>query len=403
MVEMTREGPLRALHIVYSHYPSDPRPRREAEALQEAGWEVTALSLGHPGEPTRSVVNGVNVVFMPFKRYRGNSAASYLKAYLRFVAWAAGQVTARRDEFDLVHVHTPPDIIAYATLPARWKGAHAFLDIHDLTPELYEERFGKRHRFIVRGARLLERWSAGRVDHVITVNEQVRRRLIGRGIPPEKISVTMNLPEERIFWRHEIPAPPERPVLAYHGTLVPHFGPGVLLEAAAKMVPRYPDLTVRLLGDGDMKAELEERAQEPDLAGRVEISPHRVPVHEIPEALGAVSAGAVANRAVGFPTLVLPTKLLEYLALGIPAVVTRTETIDHYFEPGEVVTIDRPDPGLLADALARILDDPKAATDQVRRARRFFERHSWRRERQDYVRLAEEYARRARARSRNGR
>lgn len=386
---MSDGRPPRALFVVYSHYASDPRPRRMAEALVEAGWEVEVFSLGQAGEPARQEVNGVRVLALPVaRRYRGSSVAAYLWAYIRFTAWATWQALRRWNRFDFVHVHTPPDFLAVASLPGRWRGAGTLLDVHDITPELFQERFGDRRRWVVSWAVRLERWSTRRVDRVMTVNEQVRRRLVARGVEPDRISVTMNVPEERIFWRDTPPEPPAHPVLAYHGTLVPHFGPGVLLEAAALLVPDYPDLQVRILGDGDMKAELVERAARPDLAGRVWISPERVPVHRIPKELGAVTAGVVANRSEGFPTLVLPTKLLEYLALGIPAVVTGTETIRHYFRPDELVTVEHPDPRLLADALRPILDDPAAARAQVVRARRFFERHSWREERRAYLALA---------------
>jgi glycosyltransferase involved in cell wall biosynthesis len=388
-VAVTGGGSPRALYLLHSHYASDPRPRRQAEALRDAGWNVTVFCLGGRGETAPFTVDGVRVVPFAMSRYRGEKAGSYLWVYIRFLLWAAAKVMRQCRRYDLVHIHTPPDFLAFAALPARWGGARLLLDIHDVTPELFRERFGDRHPFLVRVAKLLERWSAGIVHQVITVNEPLRRILDARGTSREKVSVIMNLPAEKIFWRERPLPPPEKPVLAYHGTLVPHYGPQILLEAAALLVPSYPDLVVRIIGDGDLKPALLARANRPDLAGRVHFSPDRVLVNRIPDALGQVTVGVVANRATGYTRLVLPTKLLEYLAMGIPAVVTRTETIDHYFEPDEVVTVREPDPAELARVLRRMIENPEESAAQVERARKFLRRHNWRAEGGRYVQLAE--------------
>jgi len=379
--------PSRALYILYSHYPSDPRLRRQAEALRDAGWEVIVLCLGVPGEPATYELDGVCVVTHQRKRYRGKSVSRYLFEYLHFFAWAMRESYRRRRDFRFVHVHAPPDFLAFASLPVKWAGTPVLLDIHDPTPELFAERFGIPRGNAIRISRIVERLSASAADYILTSTEPMRRILVERGLPSNRVSVLLNLPEERIFWRDVIPAPPQRPVLAYHGTLVPRYGPQVLLEAAALLAPAYPDLTVRIIGDGDQKPELLARAALPDLAGKVTFSPERVPVNRIPVALGRVTAGVVANRAEGFTSVILPTKLLEYLALGIPPVVVRTKTIDYYFPPGELLTLERPEPRLLVEALRPLLANPELGYDLVSRGRGFFERYAWNREREVYVKL----------------
>jgi glycosyltransferase involved in cell wall biosynthesis len=386
---MTTKSSRRLLHLVYSHYESDPRTRRQAEALRDAGWEVDIVCLARPEDPPAFTLDGVRVKTVQINRYRGKSVLSYLRSYGTFMARAMRQMSFFGKPYDLVHVHSLPDFIVHAARPSRWRGAAVLLDIHDLVPELFIERFGSDRKVVYQIVKWAERSNCAAAHHIITANEQFRERLVARGVPGERISINLNLPDETVFWREDPPPAPECPTLSYHGTLVPRYGPDILLEAAALLAPRFPDLQVRIVGDGDQKGELLERAARPDLEGRVYISPERVSVDRIPEELGPVTVGVVANRVEGFTRLVLPTTLLEYLAPGIPPVAINSETLEFYFEPGELVTVPGTDPRVMADALAPLLENPEERDRVLQAGRRFFERHVWTRERQALVDLSE--------------
>ncbi|MCL4553501.1 MAG: glycosyltransferase WbuB, partial [Candidatus Marsarchaeota archaeon] len=78
----------RVCHVVQSYYPRDPRIRRQAEALAEAGHSVQVVCLRAKGEKTREVINGVMVYRLPLERKRG-TVARYLFEYLAFFIMAS--------------------------------------------------------------------------------------------------------------------------------------------------------------------------------------------------------------------------------------------------------------------------------------------------------------------------
>lgn len=74
-------------HIVQSYYPRDPRIRRQAEALAEAGFRVDIVCLRDKNENSNEVINGVNIFRMPLSRQRGSNLR-YLFEYAAFFTLA---------------------------------------------------------------------------------------------------------------------------------------------------------------------------------------------------------------------------------------------------------------------------------------------------------------------------
>ena len=66
------------LMAAYTNYRRDPRVRREAETLVEAGYAVTFLARRQPGEPDRETLNGVDVIKLPGLAHKRTSMTGYL-------------------------------------------------------------------------------------------------------------------------------------------------------------------------------------------------------------------------------------------------------------------------------------------------------------------------------------
>ncbi|HXG39442.1 MAG TPA: glycosyltransferase family 4 protein [Candidatus Limnocylindrales bacterium] len=376
--------------VIHSQYPN-VHVRREALALLERGWAVEVFCLRGGSDRPEDVVEGVVVHRLPVRRRKGAGASSQLLEYAAFFAFAAARLTARhlRRRFDVVQVHNLPDFLVFAAAVPKLLGTPILLDLHDLMPEFYMSRFGRGPDSpAVRLVRLQERLACAFADRVITVTELWRRALVERGVPAAKVGVVMNLPDEATFVRPtRMPErADERFRLIYHGTFAHRYGIDVAIRAVARLRDELPvELIVH--GVGEALPELRRLASELDVTDRVRFSTTLVPAVELPSLLVQADAGVVPYRRDVFTDGILPTKLLEYVALGIPAIVSRTPVVEQYFDDSMVRFVEPGDVEDLAAAIRELAGDPARRAALASAAARFGERHNWRRQSAEYAEL----------------
>jgi glycosyltransferase involved in cell wall biosynthesis len=365
----------RALIIAYTTYVHDGRVKRHAEALAARGDHVDVICLDPAGE-----LNGVNILGLDIPRYRGASRSSYIGNYIRFFARAT-TLAARMnmaDKYDLVIACTMPDAVVICTLPLRLMGAKVILDVHDTMPELYRDKFGGRRGAL--GARLLmieERLSAALAHRVFAVHEPHRQRLVKSGIQAEKIRVVMNSPDSRIFRSEDIRNHCDGDfTVICHGTLARRLGLDVAIKAVALLRDRVPELKLRIVGDGDYRAQAVAMVNALKLEDRVSFM-DAVPIEELPALLQEAAVGLVPNRASSATHLMLPVKLLEYASLGIPSIVPRLRTIESYFDDQAVRFFEPNDEVSLAQAIEDLYHDPQLRLSMALRGHATACRMSW--------------------------
>lgn len=371
----------RVCMLVHHYFPRDVRVRREARALAAAGHEVRVICLRRPGQPARERWQGIEIVRLPVWRHRGSPLAVYLAEYgaMTGLATAALARHGGLGGFDVIHAHAPPDFLLAAAWPARLRGARLVLDVHDLSPELFGQRFGRRGGRLVRWMLAGTEAAACRLaDKVITVTEVFGRRLIERGLDPAKLLVLHNCPDEEIFEGAE---PVSRPAgdafsIVHHGTLVQRYGVDVLLEAFTLVAPRLPNARLDVFGEGDARPALQARAARAELAGRVTFHGD-VLQDELVSALAQADLCAVPNRSDPFTDLLLPTKLLEALRMGVACVASATPTIAQAFSSQEVRLVPPGDPAALAEAILELASDAEGRLVLARAGRAAAERYRW--------------------------
>jgi glycosyltransferase involved in cell wall biosynthesis len=378
----------------YTNYRRDGRVRREAEALVASGHRVVFLASRQTNEPHKETIAGVEVIKAIAWNNRRTSATEYVVNYGIFFVSLMLHLLAHPLRYRLIHINNMPDFLVFAAWLPRLLGRPVIYDVHDLMPELFVEKFarGESH-WVVRLLLAQERWAGKFASAVLTVEERLKDMLSARGIDRHKIHVLMNLPDDRIFAPRKrllAKTPDSRFVLVYHGTLARRLGLDVAVEAMAKVKPIIPEAELRIIGAGEERGALINLRDRLGLGNVVTFSEGFVPVEQIPGLIADADLAVVPLRISSGTDIMLPTKLLEYVTVGIPCIVPKTGTIARYFDDDMVQFFDAEDSQSLANAIISLYRDPERRASLAQHAtERFARTYSWNVHKKVYTNLVE--------------
>ena len=372
-------------------YPWDPRVRREVEALLHAGHEVDVLCLQRDDEPRTERDGRLTIRRIPLAHER-SGALRYLLQYAAFFLAAfflVGALHARR-RYDAIQVHSLPDALVFCALVPRLTGARVILDLHEVMPEFFATRFGTGLDHPgVRLLAFLEQASIRFSTRSITCTEDMKRAFVARGADPAKIGVVLNSADESVF----DPGAYERRngdgdgafTLIIHGSVEERYGIDTTIEAVKLLADELPDLRLRVYGEGSQLPELHALAERLGVADRVWFSDGFVPIGELVQALADADAGVVAMKRDAFRDLTHCNKMYDLVAMRRPAIVSRTQSVETYFDDDCFALFESSDPESLAEAIRRVHAEPELRTRLVERASAVNEPYRWPRQREVYL------------------
>jgi glycosyltransferase involved in cell wall biosynthesis len=358
--------------LVVSGYPfPDHVVLRNVKTLLAAGARVDVICPWKSNftDFARERRPGLRVFRLPVFHKRSHPAW-YLLEYTTLLVLGLPLVSllglARR--YRAVDVYNVTDFAVFTALVPRLRGARVVLNMLEMNPELTATRLRLRaghplHRL----ATFIERLAVGWADRVVTVSETWRRILVRRGADAGRIVVVPNTQQVA----SGAPAQETEPrlVLVSHGVQIPRYGLEVAIRALPRLVARYPGLRLELIGDGEDQAALRRLTVELGVDGCVDFVGF-IPRWE--DAIARVSRAAIGLVPVledGYGDLILPTRLIDYAALGVPAVCSRLAAIQEYFPEDAVSYFTPGDADALARAVEALLHDPDRGLRQASRAR----------------------------------
>jgi glycosyltransferase involved in cell wall biosynthesis len=359
--------------------PFDRRVWMESLALTEAGYRVSVISPQPPDDDAFDrTIDGVNVYRYP--EFAGG------KGKLNFVRefWYAYRQTRRiaarvwrDDPFDVIHTCNPPDMFWHlARGYKRRHGVKFVFDQHDLCPELYLSKYGRRDPFYL-ALCLLERMQYRTADGVIATNHSYRDVAIARGgVAPERVAVVRSGPLISRFKRVD-PDPALRRgrkhLCVYLGVMGCQDGVDYALRAVRHALDDgLRDTAFAFIGRGDESERLVALARELGLDGHVTFT-GRIDDDSLKRYLSTADLGLAPDPHNPLNNVSTMNKVVEYMAMGLP-VVSFDLPETRYSAGAAALYVQDDDERAMGRAIIDLLADPARRARMARIGRSRFER-----------------------------
>jgi len=407
----TSGRPLRILF--FSHYfpPEGNAPASRVSALgrrwAELGHTVTVIT-GVPNVPTGIPYEGYRNRLWQKEEFCGIKVIrvwTYLAPnkgvmrrtlnYLSFMlsGWVAGLLTTKAD----VVVATSPQFFCgwAGAVVARLRGVPFVLEIRDLWPESIQAVGAMSNRLALGVLAWLERKLYSIAQHVVTVGEGYRQKLIERTVADSKITVISNGVDREFFVpRKASEGSKERYglkgcfVCSYVGTVGMAAGLEIVLRAAKRLREgAVTQVRFLIVGDGAAHDALKQEARQQSLTNVIFAG--RQPKEQIPELLALSDVCLVHLKKQDLFETVMPSKIFEALAMERPIILgVKGRAADFLRTSGGGICIEPEDDQALLNALDTLRSDPVLARSMGQKGRAYvlerFDRNTLSR---DYIKL----------------
>ena len=343
--------------------PFDRRVWQEANALKDAGYRVSIICpTGKGYEKHHEEIDGIAIYRyrLPMEAEGAKGYAIEYSAALFHTFRLAWKVLFTRG-FDAIHACNPPDLFFLIGGFFKLFGKKFVFDHHDINPELYEAKFGRRD-FFWKLMVALERWTFRTADVSIATNESYRRIAIERGgMDPERVFVVRSGPSlERLKIVPPVDALKRgrKHLVGYVGVMGRQEGIDLLLQAARAIVYDHgrQDVHFGLVGGGTSLEEMKALAAELGVADHVTFT-GRVPDADLLAMLNTADVCVNPDIANDMNDKSTMNKIMEYMALGKP--IVQFDLAEGRFSAQEASLYARKnDPADMAAKILELIDDP---------------------------------------------
>jgi glycosyltransferase involved in cell wall biosynthesis len=352
--------------------PFDRRVWQEATTLQRAGYEVSVICPKGKGHTSSyEELEGVAIYRHPLPP-EGTDAVGYAIEYVSALFWQfclTWRVFFTRG-FDVIQACNPPDLIVLVAMGFKLFGKKFVFDHHDINPELYEVKFGRRdffHTLLLAFERLTFRFA----DVSIATNESYKTIAVDRGgMPRDRVFVVRSGPDLSKFR-----ALGERTAdglinVGYVGIMGDQDGVDALVRMARDIVIDRGCRGIRftLIGEGTELENLRRLADEAGVSDHVTFTGY-LRGDDLLRALSDIDIGVVPDAKNDYNDKCTMNKVMEYMAMGKPLV--QYDLTEGRVSAGDcAIYAETNDERSFADAIVCLAQDPVLRARLGERGRR---------------------------------
>ncbi len=369
--------------IGYTRLRYDSRVIRQALAAAEAGFAVDFYTLK---EPSPKPPEGINVINSNFFQYKGSNKIAFICNYLRFFMFVTIQISKNHinNKYAVIHVNNMPNFLVFSCLLPKVMGAKIILDIHDLVPEVYAEKFNlSMDHILIKLLFIEERLSAWFSNVIISTNRLHNKRFKENKINKENIPIILNASDENIFTpysKHDFYQ--EKITLIFPSTIAQRLGFDILIEAMSIVKSKQQNIMLKLYGDGEYKEELLELISKKNLQNQVEfvgLVDHPTLSREYEKAhIGVIPWPS--NYSTNYQ---MPVKINEYFTKGLAVIASDVKILKEYFSDCALF-FEAGDPQDFAEKIIFLVNHRDYMKQLAQNGHQFYKENSWSRYKSEY-------------------
>ncbi|XZE17902.1 glycosyltransferase family 4 protein [Pirellulaceae bacterium SH449] len=345
--------------------PDDNRVLLEAESLVNAGYSVTVICPTGESRKWSEKIGGFHAYRYPKPLELDGILGFALEyGYSLVMMFVYSWYVLLRRGFDVIHVHTPPDLTSVIAIFYQFFGKKFVFDLHDLSPELYLARSAKESpNFVYRLLRYFERLACSKADRLIATNETQRSVQIDRcGANPAHCYVVRNGPNA--FFLNPVTPVPElradgRLVLGYVGVIGIQDGVDYFIRTLYELKNSHArdDFRAVIVGNGPAMTDLKRLAKKLGVFDIIHFS-GMIPFPSVPAYIASFDICFTPDPSNPYNDSCTTIKTMEYMALRKPTVCFRTR--ENELTAGDsAVYADNNDIADYARATVKLMDDPE--------------------------------------------